>query len=172
VRIIGGRWRGRQIAVPTKGEVRPTGDRVRESWFSILQYDVPQARVLDLCAGSGALGIEGLSRGASHVTFVDSAQASLAAIERNLVALGADAASYTLVRDDAVRFARGLPADSYTIAFADPPYASSIAVELAALWRATPFATVLGVEHAADTQPGHGGDQRRYGKTAISFFRR
>ena len=96
MRIIGGIWRGRQIAVPSSGGVRPTRDRVREAWFSIIQYDVPQATVIDLCAGSGALGIEALSRGATHVTFVDSSSVALAAIGKNLDALGAAGSTYTL----------------------------------------------------------------------------
>jgi 16S rRNA (guanine966-N2)-methyltransferase len=172
VRIIGGQWRGRQIAIPETGVVRPTGDRVREAWFSILQFDVPTATVIDLCAGSGALGIEALSRGAAHVTFVDVSQPALAAIQRNLETLRADRGSYRLVRDDAVRVARGLGVAAFGIAFADPPYASGVAGDLAASWATTPFASVLGLEHGADAIVGHGGDVRRYGKTALSFFRR
>jgi 16S rRNA (guanine966-N2)-methyltransferase len=172
MRIIGGQWRGRQIIAPAGSAVRPTGDRVREAWFSILQFDVPNATVLDLCAGSGALGIEALSRGATHVTFVDTSQPVLMAIQQNLESLKADAARYRLVRDDAVRFTRALPADAYDVAFADPPYASQVASELADLWTTTPFAAVLGIEHASDAMIGAGGESRRYGKTTIRFFRR
>jgi 16S rRNA (guanine966-N2)-methyltransferase len=171
MRIIGGRWRGRQIAVPPKGEVRPTGDRVREAWFSILQFDVPDARVLDLCAGSGALGIEALSRGAHHVTFVDNAPAALATIEKNLQLLGADRSLYTLHKGDAEQFVSAAAADTYTLAFADPPYAASVAVGLSGLWRGRRFATVFSVEHPAALDLGDGGDRRRYGQTAITFFR-
>lgn len=171
MRIIGGAWRGRQIAVPATGDVRPTGDRVREAWFSIIQYDVPKATVLDLCAGSGALGIEALSRGASHVTFVDSSATVLAAIQKNLNALGAAPATYTLHRGDAEKFVQGLAAHAVTLAFADPPYAAPVAAGLADAWRLVPFATVFCVEHRADTDLGDGGDRRQYGQTAISFFR-
>ncbi|MCC7053656.1 MAG: 16S rRNA (guanine(966)-N(2))-methyltransferase RsmD [Gemmatimonadaceae bacterium] len=171
MRIIGGTWRGRQIAVPAAGGVRPTGDRVREAWFSIVQYDVPGARVVDLCAGSGALGIEALSRGATHVTFVDSSPASLAAIRSNLEALRADPVAYTLHQGDAVAFASGLEAHAFGLGFADPPYALPVAAALCDAWRRVPFATVFGVEHAASQDPGDGGDRRRYGQTAISFFR-
>lgn len=171
MRIIGGTWRGRQIAVPATGEVRPTGDRVREAWFSILQFDVPQARVVDLCAGSGALGIEALSRGAAHVTFVDSAAGALSAIQKNLASLGADPARYTLHRGDAEQFVRGLSAGTFTLGFADPPYAMTVAAGLAAAWHSTPFATVFSLEHPATLDLGDGGDRRRYGQTAITFFR-
>lgn len=171
MRIIGGRWRGRPIAVPAKGDVRPTGDRVREAWFSIIQFELPGARVVDLCAGSGALGIESLSRGAAHVTFVDSAASSLATISRTLESLGADPASYALVRSDAERFVATLTAGDFTVGFADPPYALPLAAALCDAWRRVPFAALFGVEHPSALDLGHGGDRRQYGLTAISFFR-
>lgn len=171
MRIIGGVWRGRQIAVPTSGGVRPTGDRVREAWFSIVQFDVPNARVVDLCAGSGALGIEALSRGAVHVTFVDSSAVALAAIQKNLTSLAADPTRYALHLGDAETFVAGLPAHTFTLGFADPPYAHGVAAALGEAWRLGRFATVLGVEHPASLDLGDGGDRRRYGQTAITFFR-
>ena len=171
MRIIGGTWRGRQISVPAASGVRPTGDRVREAWFSIIQYDVPTASVIDLCAGSGALGIEALSRGASHVTFVDSSAPILAAIQKNLTALGASPGSYTLHRGDAGQFVAALPAHAFSLGFADPPYTLPVAAGLSAAWLRIPFATVFGIEHPASLDLGDGGDRRRYGQTAISFYR-
>ena len=171
MRIIGGTWRGRQISVPPSGGVRPTGDRVREAWFSIIQYDVPKATVVDLCAGSGALGIEALSRGAAHVTFVDSSAPILAAIQRSLVALGAAPSTFSLHRGDAEQFVAGLPAHAFSLGFADPPYALPVAADLSAAWRRVPFATVFAIEHLAAVDLGDGGDRRRYGQTAISFYR-
>jgi 16S rRNA (guanine966-N2)-methyltransferase len=171
MRIIGGSWRGRQIAVPASGGVRPTGDRVREAWFSIIQYDVPKATVLDLCAGSGALGIEALSRGATHVTFVDSSAPALSAIKANLDSLGAAQDRYTLHRGDAGQFVKGLSAQAFSLAFADPPYASSVGADLSAAWHVAPFAAILGIEHPSAIDIGDGGDRRRYGQTAITFFR-
>ena len=171
MRIIGGSWRGRQIAVPKGSDVRPTGDRVREAWFSIIQFDVPKAIVVDLCAGSGALGIEALSRGASHVTFVDSSASALAAIEKTLAGLGALRTSFTLHRGDAEQFVRGLTAHAFTLGFADPPYASTVAAGLSATWNTAHFATVLGIEHPAALSLGDGGDHRRYGQSAITFYR-
>src|SRR4030095_12653009 len=87
VRIIAGRWRGRRITAPAGDQVRPTGDRVREAWMSIVRPWLPGARVLDLFAGSGALGLEALSRGADLVDFVEIAPRSLAALRANLDAL-------------------------------------------------------------------------------------
>lgn len=171
MRIIGGAWRGRQIAIPAKGDVRPTGDRVREAWFSIIQFDVPNATVVDLCAGSGALGIEALSRGAVHVTFVDSSPSALASIQKNLIALGAPPTRYALHRGDAEAFVRGLPAAAFGLGFADPPYAEHVAARLGSAWQSVPFATVFGIEHPAALELGDGGDRRRYGQTAITFFR-
>ncbi len=171
MRIIGGSWRGRQISAPSVGGVRPTGDRVREAWFSIIQFDVPNARVVDLCAGSGALGIEAMSRGAAHVTFIDSSASALATIQRNLESLGADPSRYALQKGDAEAFVRGVPAHTFSLAFADPPYALAVAANLCAGWRASPFASVFSVEHPATVDLGDGGDRRRYGQTAITFFR-
>jgi 16S rRNA (guanine966-N2)-methyltransferase len=171
VRIVAGRWRGRKIVAPRDERVRPTGDRVREAWLSIVNSYLPDARVLDLFAGSGALGLEALSRGARHVDFVELAPASLAAIRSNAAALGAGDAA-VLHRADALDFVRGLSAGAYDVAFADPPYDLGLATRLAELWLATPFATVMGIEHRTDeTLPGDG-DERRYGGTAITLYNR
>ena len=88
MRIVAGRWRGRAIAAPAGDLVRPTGDRVRESWMSIVHSVLPEARVLDLCAGSGALGLEALSRGAATCDFVEIATPAVRVIQENLDRLG------------------------------------------------------------------------------------
>lgn len=147
--------------------MRPTGDRVKEAWFSILQPSIPDARVLDLFAGSGALGFEALSRGAGQVDFVENHKASLAAIRDNAATLNVEA-RITIHRSDAMRFAARLQPGAYDVAFADPPYASEDAAELVELFRASPFARVLSVEHAAD-RPVPGDDTRRYGDSAVTF---
>src|SRR5215212_3666522 len=89
MRIVAGRWRGRAISAPVGRLVRPTADRVREAWMSIVGPSLPDARVLDLCAGSGALGIEAVSRGAASADLVEIAPESLRAIRANVEALGA-----------------------------------------------------------------------------------
>jgi len=171
VRIVAGRWRGRAIEAPVGRQVRPTADRVREAWMSIVGPLLPDARVLDLCAGSGALGIEAVSRGAVSADLVEIAPPSLRAIQHNVDLLGAGDA-VRVHRQDALRFIEGLEAGAYDVAFADPPYDLGMAGAIAERWLAVPFASVLGIEHRRDeTLPGDG-DRRRYGQTAITFFRR
>ncbi|HEX6536861.1 MAG TPA: 16S rRNA (guanine(966)-N(2))-methyltransferase RsmD [Gemmatimonadaceae bacterium] len=169
MRIVSGQWRGRIIAAPADRRVRPTADRVREAWMSILQLRIPGARVLDLFAGSGALGLEALSRGAVHADFVELGKGSLAALHRNIDALGA-AGACTVHRGDAIRFIERLPAGAYDIAFADPPYRLGLAERVAERWLDTPFATLLTIEHAArEHLPGEG-VVRRYGDTAVTIL--
>jgi 16S rRNA (guanine966-N2)-methyltransferase len=170
LRIVGGRWRGRKIKVPAGERVRPTADRVREAWMSIVQPALPGARVLDLFSGSGALGFEALSRGAAHVDFVELEQGSLRALRENVELLGAESVG-TVHRGDALRFVEGLQARVYGVAFADPPYRMGLATRLAERWLDVPFATVIGIEHEATERLPEGGDTRRYGSTAITFYR-
>lgn len=170
MRIVAGRWRGRTIKAPAGDVVRPTGDRVREAWMSIVGPRLPGARVLDLFAGSGALGLEALSRGAARADFVEAAPPSLAALRANIAALDAGPEEATVHRADAVRFVDGLAAGAYDVAFADPPYKLGLAQRIVERWLEAPFAALLGVEHSAhETMPGDG-DTRRYGRTAITFY--
>jgi 16S rRNA (guanine966-N2)-methyltransferase len=137
--------------------------------MSILAPELPGARVLDLFAGSGALGLEALSRGASHATFVELAPASLEALRANIDVLGVGD-RVTVRRGDALRFAQGLGAGEYDVAFADPPYSVDAADRLIALFRTTPFDRILSIEHPADRRV-EGDDTRRYGDTAVTFCR-
>lgn len=138
--------------------------------MSIVNADLPDARVLDLFAGSGALGLEALSRGAAVVDFVEIAPKSLAALRANADALGAGSAA-VIHRADALRFVERLDAHAYDVAFADPPYDLGLATKLAERWLEVPFADVLGIEHRVnEVLPGNG-DRRRYGGTAITFLR-
>jgi 16S rRNA (guanine966-N2)-methyltransferase len=170
MRIVAGRWRGRRLVAPAGLTVRPTADRVREAWMSIVGPSLPEARVLDLFAGSGALGIEALSRGAASADLVEIAAPSLKAIGENLLLVGAGDAA-RVHRADALRFVEGLGADAYDVAFADPPYDLGMAAKIAERWLKVPFAGLLGVEHRAFEKMPPGGDMRRYGTTAITFFR-
>jgi 16S rRNA (guanine966-N2)-methyltransferase len=168
LRIIAGEFGGRRLKTPPGRIIRPTADRVKEAWFSILQQSIPGARVIDLFAGSGALGFEALSRGAVAVDFVEKHKASLSTIRDNATTLNV-ADRVTIHRDDALRFAQRLQPNVYDVAFADPPYAGDAAAELAALFRRTPFARVFSVEHSAGREiPGD--DTRRYGDTALTFL--
>lgn len=139
--------------------------------MSILQFAIPEARVLDLFAGSGALGLEALSRGARHVDFVEMNAGSLRTLRGNIATLGA-AGESTIHRGDALRFVESLGPGEYDIAFADPPYRLGLAERVVERWLAVPFADVLAVEHAREEPVPTGGDTRRYGDTAITFYRR
>ena len=137
--------------------------------MSILAADLPGARVLDLFAGSGALGLEAISRGATSADFVEISPRSLAALRTNIDALGAGARA-VVHRADALRFIDGLSADAYDVAFADPPYSTGHALRLASAFRTAPFARILSIEHSAD-EILPGGQTRRYGDTALTFLR-
>jgi 16S rRNA (guanine966-N2)-methyltransferase len=150
-RIIAGEFGGRRLAVPADARVRPTADRVREAWMSILGGRLTGARVLDLFAGSGAIGLEALSRG----------------IRANVDALGV-ADRVTLRRGDAIRFVERIAPDMYDLALADPPFTVPFAERLIQAFRAKPFAKMLAVEHSSRLMlPGD--DTRRYGDIALTF---
>jgi 16S rRNA (guanine966-N2)-methyltransferase len=167
VRIVAGRFGGRRLVVPKDARVRPTADRVREAWMSILAPELLGASVADLYAGGGALGLEALSRGAASADFVELAPGSLAALRANVVALGVEGVA-RIHRADALRFAARLPPRAFDVALADPPYTTDAAERLVALFRRRPFARILSVEHRADLVL-QGNDTRRYGDTAITF---
>jgi 16S rRNA (guanine966-N2)-methyltransferase len=174
VRVIAGQWRGRRLVVPPGRDVRPTSDRVREALFSILG-PVDGAAVLDLFAGSGALALEALSRGAARATLVERAPAALRAISANLQALGAQAD----VRDRDVRaFVRDASAAAgpYDLVFLDPPYRD--AAGLGPQLDLTPLLAVGArvVSESDRREPlALAGlevvDERRYGDTLIRIHR-
>jgi len=138
--------------------------------MSIVQSELDGARVLDLFAGSGALGIEALSRGAVSADFVEVAQRSLAALRDNLRSVGAGAEA-SVHRGNAIAFAESLEADAYDVGFADPPYRLGLAKQLVEIWLRTPFARVLGVEHEKELALPGSGDRRAYGDTVVTFYR-
>lgn len=169
-RVIAGRWKGRRLETLPGVHVRPTADRVREAWMSIVHTSLPGARVLDLFAGSGALGIEALSRGAEECDFVDIRAESLRVIQSNLDTVDAGE-SARVHRADALTFVGRLAAGAYDVAFADPPYTGDFALRLAECWLNCSFAHILGIEHAESVVLPGGAERRRYGSTAITIFR-
>ena len=138
--------------------------------MSIVRSDIPDARALDLFAGSGALGLEALSRGAATADFVETHARSLRSLRDNIDALGAGEVA-KVHRADALAFIETLEENAYDIAFADPPYRLGLAAAVATRWKAVHFAPVIGIEHAAKEEMPDGGDMRRYGDTAITFYR-
>ncbi|MBP5791363.1 MAG: 16S rRNA (guanine(966)-N(2))-methyltransferase RsmD [Kiritimatiellae bacterium] len=124
MRIAGGKYRGQSLKAPKSGDIRPTQESVREALFSILMGTVPGSRFLDLFSGSGAVGIEALSRGAAHATLVEANPRHLAVIKANITAiLGENAQKAAVVRADAYSWLAGFGGAPYDIVFADPPYA-------------------------------------------------
>jgi 16S rRNA (guanine966-N2)-methyltransferase len=172
MRVVAGRYGGRRLLAPAGGATRPTSDRVREALFSVLGPSVPGAHVLDLYAGSGALGIEALSRGAASAVFVDRSARAIAAIRANLDALGIEAEVLRMEARAALRTARGR-ADAYDLVFLDPPYrrAAELGRELSEALSAVlaPGARVVSEsdrrEPLALALPL--ADERRYGDTVI-----
>jgi 16S rRNA (guanine966-N2)-methyltransferase len=126
LRIIGGDWRGRRIRFPGRGGIRPTPDRVRETLFNWLMGKVRGSRCLDLFAGSGALGLEALSRGAAHVTFVERDRESAVRLRETAGLLAPGRA--TVVEADALTWLEG-QSDTHDIVFLDPPFAAGILTE-------------------------------------------
>lgn len=132
---------------------------------------LPDARVLDLFAGSGALGLEALSRGARHAVFVENGPPALRVLRENLVALGAGPRG-EIVKADALRYVAGLEREAFDVAFADPPYAQGLAAALVDAFIAVPFAALLCIEHGRnDPLPAADGARtRRYGDTQLTFI--
>jgi 16S rRNA (guanine966-N2)-methyltransferase len=175
VRIVAGAYGGRRLAAPRGGRVRPTADRVREALFSMLGT-VEHARVLDLFAGSGALGLEALSRGAFEATFVDSAPAAVRAVQANLEAL---AAAGEVRRQDARAFLRNARSAGrqYDLVFLDPPYrragalAEALAGDLAAVLAPRARVVAESDRRSPFELPLPLAAERRYGDTLIRIFK-
>jgi len=178
VRIVGGELSGRRLRAPRGSSTRPTADRVREAIFNILGAPGLGARALDLYAGSGALGLEALSRGCTHAVLVERAEAALRVLRANIAALGL-AARARVVAGDVVRATLGLAraGERFTWIFLDPPYAAGVMERaLDAVGKVcAPDATVV-AEHdtrhlpAPAVGPLRERDRRRYGDTCISFY--
>lgn len=182
MRIVGGRWRGRALATPKSDVIRPTSDRLRESLFNVLQhgYDdaIEGARVLDLFAGTGAMGLEALSRGAAYALFVDEGAEARSLIRENVEAFGAGGAT-RLFRRDATRMGPAAPNAPFSLVFCDPPYGKELApkalVACAEGGWLTPGALVV-VEEAQSAlvtlPPTFSEIERRdYGETQVIFAR-
>ena len=170
MRIVGGKFAGRDLTSPNDFRVRPTAEHVRAALLDLLAADVPGARVLDLFAGTGALGLEAISRGARSADFVETRPASLHALKANVIALRARDRTRIFKRD-ALPFAAALGADAYDIAFVDPPYGSRMLDRVIEGWQARPFARVLVAEHARTHELPPGGKRWLFDDTAITIYR-
>lgn len=179
MRIVAGQAKGRSLSVPPGNNVRPTTDRVREALFSILFEEVRGARVLDLFAGSGALGLEALSRGASTAVFVEQSRGAVSALRRNIEGC-AVGDRVELLCMDALRALDRLAAkgELFDLVFLDPPYDTDlVARTLQDLWQRqllAPGALIVAEQRAGAPLPAAADlqlvDERRYGDTALRFF--
>src|SRR5690349_19830085 len=183
MRVVGGRLKGRNIAAPASRDIRPTADRLRESMFNILvhAYDNPlqDARVLDLFAGTGALGIEAVSRGAAFTLFVDNAAEARALLRNNVEALALGGVT-KVYRRDATDLGPAHPVEPFSLAFLDPPYGKGLAEKSLASLRdgdwLTPGALVVVEEAKAAALAAPQGfeelERRAYDDTELVFLRR
>ena len=170
MRIVAGAFAGRDLTSPNDRRVRPTAEPVRAAILDLLKADLADARVLDLFAGTGALGLEALSRGAVRCDFVETRPASLHALRANVAALRVRDRTRIFKRD-ALPFAGALRPDSYDIAFADPPYESRMLDRVIDSWRALRFARVLAVEHARTHVLPPGATRRAFDDTLVTIYR-
>ncbi len=190
MRIIAGKYRGRNLKSPPSLEVRPTSDRLRETLFNVLAPRIQDTHFLDLCAGSGAIGIEALSRGAGHVTFVDRSRKMCGLVEANLDLVRAPEDETEVIQSEATEFLRLVTKDagkrkfnvvgSWDIIFFDPPYAMEYLAELELF--GSDNAALLNVggllvveHHHKNSLPEEAGNLRRtrilkQGDSALSFY--
>ena len=183
MRIIAGEFRGRILKGPADSRTRPTSDRLRETLYNILAPRIGEdTRVLDLCAGTGAIGIEAISRGAEFVTFVDKSRRACALIEENLDLLGIDESKTEVVALPAENFSGRKHAIGWDIAFFDPPYDTNYSlvlfdfgVENGELLREE--GVLIAEHHSKNVLPDLSGNLRRWrllkqGETCLSFYER
>jgi 16S rRNA (guanine966-N2)-methyltransferase len=182
VRIIAGKWRGRQVQAPQIGalDIRPTSDRIRENIFNLLASKLIDGfndiHIADLCAGTGALGFEALSRGAAHAHFVDLSRAACDLIKSSAKKLGCEANVSVIMGD--VRKLPPIPR-KVELVFLDPPYADAREAEIISRaldrgWLAPGCIIVVEAARERDLELGHANiaqiDRRDYGKTSLHFF--
>ncbi|MCQ9207230.1 MAG: 16S rRNA (guanine(966)-N(2))-methyltransferase RsmD [Omnitrophica bacterium] len=181
MRIIGGTQRGRLIKMPKGRATRPTQDRVREAIFNIIRKEIPESAVLDLYAGSGAFGIEALSRGAHTAIFIDKSARSVKTIKSNLLSLGYAAPRAQVFKKDGVGAieAFGKVSAKFDIAFIDPPYHKGLAknalLKIDACDILAQHSFIIAEHFVKDPLPHEAGrlslfKQKRYGDTVVSFY--
>lgn len=180
MRIVGGIWAGKDLVSPGR-RVRATSEEVRDGWVTLLHPWLPGARVLDLFAGSGALGLEALSRGAALADFVEDGAEALHALKANVAARRLRAPepgaapterrkAVRVFKRDAIPFVQALEVGAYDIAFADPPYGSRKLDLVLQRWREVRFARILGVEHTLGHPVPPGGRRLDFGEVAVTLY--
>lgn len=170
MRIVKGKFAGRDLTSPNDFRVRPTAEHVREGVLDMLAADLQGARVLDLFAGTGAVGLEAISRGARFADFVETRPSSLHALRAN-VALLRLREKTRIFKRDALPFAAALEPDRYDIVFADPPYESRMLDRVLASWQERRFSRILALEHAATHELPRAAARRVFDETVVSVYR-
>ena len=170
MRILKGKFANRDLTSPADFRVRPTAEHVRSAMLDQVSSDLAGARVLDLFAGTGALGIEAISRGATSADFVEFRPGSLHALRANIATFRLREKTRVFKRD-AVQFAAALSADTYDVAFADPPYASKMLDLVLASWQTNRFSRVLVVEHVRTHELPRGAYRAVFDDSAFTVYR-
>ena len=177
MRVITGEARGRKLVTLEGEDVRPTTDRVKEGMFNIIQFDLEGANVIDLFAGAGQLGIEALSRGAKHCTFIDSANRSVEVVKQNLKTVGFEKRASVFCGD--AKMYIGLSKDNFDIALLDPPYNKNIidAVLPSVAEKMTDYGVIICESALDETLPQTAGEfsiyrEYRYGKIKLTAYRK
>jgi 16S rRNA (guanine966-N2)-methyltransferase len=171
MRIVKGKFGGRDLVSPSDARVRPTAEHVRAAMLDALEPHVAGARVLDLFAGTGALGLEAISRGSASADFVETRPSSLHALRAN-VALFRVRDRTRIFKRDALPFAGALGEDAYDIVFVDPPYGSRMLDRVLDDWRARRFSPVIAVEHAASHELPRPDRRLEFDETVVAIYRR
>jgi 16S rRNA (guanine966-N2)-methyltransferase len=169
MRIVGGKFAGRDLTSPNDFRVRPTAEHVRDAIAKLVGGALKDARVLDLFAGTGALGLEALSRGAQSCDFVETRPSSLHALRANVAALRVRDRVRVFKRD-ALPFAAALGEAAYDVAFVDPPYESRMLDRVIDSWRDRRFARLMVVEHAARHVVPRGVRQLTFDDTTVTLY--
>ncbi|MEE2644297.1 MAG: RsmD family RNA methyltransferase [Myxococcota bacterium] len=181
MRILRGIWAGEALTSPGK-RVRPTQEPVRDAWMSYLAPEIERARIVDLFAGSGSLGLEALSRGAASVDFIDQSGEALHALKANVARrklrppkkgapLEKGRRSARIFKRDVIPFIERLQAGAYDLAFADPPYGSRKLDRVLTRWQEIPFSPTLCIEHAPDHPVPAGAHQLRFESSFVTIYR-
>lgn len=181
MRIIAGRWKGHPLVSFKADHIRPTTDRVKETLFNMIQFEIEGARVLDLFCGTGNLGLEALSRGAGHVLFVEKHPKSLQITRDNLTKLKAEKTEYELQAQDVIRFLKTYEGEPFNLIFADPPFTEAMAHEvMEAADKSAAFgpSTLMMIESARRERIDEEypsllrSDAREFGDKILSFYRK
>jgi 16S rRNA (guanine966-N2)-methyltransferase len=168
MRIVGGRWAGTDLTSPG-GRVRPTAEELRVRWMEVLASDLDDARLLELYAGTGAVALEALSRGAKSADLVENNPAALHSLKANVATVRATDRTRIFKRD-ALQWVRRLGPGSYDVVLADPPYGSRQADRLVEHWLESPYSAVFSIEHAGDHDLPGDGRVHTVGDSRISVY--